>query len=550
MDRRALMLATGGLLGGAGAAQILAAGPAAADPVPPVVVFDVREHGAVGDGVADDTAAFRYALTLARAVPGGGATLLVPPGSYALGESLLLGPGMTVQAHGARLFRTGNTSALVKNYTGGMPAVAEYEGAGNISVFGGTWDMRGSRFTSTCPAFVFTHADGFTVRDATVLDVPQAHAIELNAVRRARIVDCLFDGVYAGTGTPAVPNRLEAVQITAATSAANLPAPAFDGTPCEDILISGCVMRNSLSTTAPYDALCGDHYVAPAGAPDTHRRPHRNIRVLANRVESSGAYGVRATDWAQSVIADNTIEAAAITGIHVSSGSGIPIEDISVTGNTILGAGSGGGTGSGGGIVVSNTSAGQNSSVVVSGNLIRATNGETGIYVSRTDGATITGNVVATTGHPSDGNCQGIQVQRSPHAVITGNHLSAIAGDGIGVDTGSTEALIAQNTVLGAVQNGISVASSEAAVRDNRITGAGTGGPAGSYAIRIGGNAVNVSVQGNVARVGTSGGGAAEAGVGVMPGSQGAWVTGNDLRGWVTAVRNLGTGTVADGNLG
>ncbi|MFE3666546.1 right-handed parallel beta-helix repeat-containing protein [Streptomyces sp. NPDC059164] len=542
MDRRALMLAAGGLLGGAGAAQVLAAGPAAAEPVPPTVVFDVREHGAVGDGVADDTAAFRHALTLARAVPGGGATLLVPPGSYALGESLLLGPGMTVQAHGARLFRTGNTSALIKNYTGGMPEVAAYEGAGNISVFGGTWDMRGSQFTSTCPAFVFTHADGFTVRDVTVLDVPRAHAIELNAVRRARIVDCLFDGVYAGTGTPAVPNRLEAVQITAATSAANLPAPAFDGTPCADVLITGCVMRNSRSTNAPYDALCGDHYVAPAGAPAAHRRPHRNIRVLANRVESSGAYGVRATDWAQSVIADNTIEAAAITGIYVSSGSGIPLADISVTGNTILGAGSGGG------IVVSNTSAGQNSSVAVSGNLVRATDGETGIYVSRTDGATITGNVVATTRHPSGGNCQGIQIQRSPHALITGNHLSAVEGDGIGVDTESTDALIAQNTVLGATRNGISVASSEAAVRDNRITGAGTGGDAGTYAIRIGGNAVNVSVRGNVARVGQDGG--AEAGIGVMAGSQGAWVTGNDLRGWGTAVRDRGTGTVADGNLG
>lgn len=229
----------------------------------------------------------------------------------------------------------------------------------------------------------------------------------------------VLDGVCAGTGTPAVPNRLEAVQITAATGAANLPAPDFDGTPCEDVLISGCVMRNSRPTVnSPYDALCGDHYVAPAGAPPTHRRPHRNIRVLANRVESSGAYGVRATD----------------------------------------------------------------------------------------------------------------------------------AGDGIGVDTGSTEALIAQNTVHGATQNGISVASSEAAVHDNRITGAGTGGPAGSYAIRIGGNAVNVSVQGNVARVGEGGG--AEAGVGVMAGSQGAWVTGNDLRGWGVAVRDRGAGTAADGNLG
>lgn len=152
--------------------------------------------------------------------------------------------------------------------------------------------------------------------------------------------------------------------------------------------------------------------------------------------------------------------------------------------------------------MVSNAGAGRNSSVAISGNLIRGTKGETAIYVSQTDGASITGNTVATTRHPSGGNCQGIQVQRSPHAVITGNHLSDIAGDGIGVDTGSTEALIAQNTVLGTTHNGISVASSEAAVRDNRITGAGTGAPEGNYAIRIGGNAVNVSVRGNVARVG------------------------------------------------
>ncbi|MYT91733.1 right-handed parallel beta-helix repeat-containing protein [Streptomyces sp. SID8359] len=541
MDRRALILATGGLLGGAGAAQVLAAGPAAADPAPPVVpVFDVRAYGAVGDGVADDTAAFRAALTAARAVPGGGATLLVPPGSYPLGESLLLGPGMTVQAQGARLFRTGNTSALVKNYASGMPAVTGYQGAGDISVFGGTWDMRGSSFTATCPAFVFTHADGFTLRDVTVLDVPRAHAVELNAVRRARIVDCLFDGVYAGTGTPAVPNRLEAVQITGATDAANLPAPAFDGTPCEDVLISGCVMRNSRpALNSPYDALCGDHYVASG---DAHRPVHRNIRVLGNRVESSGAYGVRATDWVRSVIADNAIESAPVNGIYVSSGSGSALQDVSITGNTIRGAGSGGA------IVVSNTAAGRNSSVSVSGNLIRSVNGETAIYINQTDGVSITGNTVATTRHPSGGNCQGIQVQRSPHAVITGNHLSDIEGDGIGVDTGSTDALIAQNTVLGATHNGISVASSEAAVRDNRITGAGTGGPAGTYAIRIGGNAVNVSCQGNVARVGEGGG--AEAGVGVMAGSQAAWITANDLRGWGTAVRDRGAGTVAEGNLG
>lgn len=115
MDRRALITATGGLFGGLGATQMLVASPAVGAEVDAAAgpIYDVRAYGAVGDGIADDTEAFLGALTDARAVPEGGATLLVPPGTYALGKSLLLGPGMTVQAYGARLVRTGNTSALI-----------------------------------------------------------------------------------------------------------------------------------------------------------------------------------------------------------------------------------------------------------------------------------------------------------------------------------------------------------------------------------------------------------------------------------------------------
>ncbi|MGQ4441511.1 glycosyl hydrolase family 28-related protein, partial [Streptomyces violaceoruber] len=86
MDRRALMLATGGLFGAVGAAQLTAAPSAVAAGTDAATgpVFDVRAYGAVGDGVTDDTAAFRRALAAAREVPGGGATLLVPAGSYPL----------------------------------------------------------------------------------------------------------------------------------------------------------------------------------------------------------------------------------------------------------------------------------------------------------------------------------------------------------------------------------------------------------------------------------------------------------------------------------
>lgn len=45
--------------------------------------IDVPTYGAVGDGVADDTAAFQAALDHADLI---GADVYVPPGTYCLGE--------------------------------------------------------------------------------------------------------------------------------------------------------------------------------------------------------------------------------------------------------------------------------------------------------------------------------------------------------------------------------------------------------------------------------------------------------------------------------
>jgi hypothetical protein len=47
---------------------------------PSARVFDVREHGARGDGQTDDTAAIQAALTAAKEA--GGGTVFVPEGTY------------------------------------------------------------------------------------------------------------------------------------------------------------------------------------------------------------------------------------------------------------------------------------------------------------------------------------------------------------------------------------------------------------------------------------------------------------------------------------
>lgn len=55
-------------------------------------VFNVRDYGAKGDGVTDDTVAFQSTITAA----GTGGTIAVPPGSYLISSSLSPRPGQRI----------------------------------------------------------------------------------------------------------------------------------------------------------------------------------------------------------------------------------------------------------------------------------------------------------------------------------------------------------------------------------------------------------------------------------------------------------------------
>ncbi|MFJ7067836.1 right-handed parallel beta-helix repeat-containing protein [Streptomyces sp. NPDC101115] len=525
MERRTVMLGMGAFVAALGGGTVLGATPAAA--AGRGVVVDVTAHGAKGDGTTDDTSAFQAALAAVKAVPGG-ATLLVPPGTYPIGTSLVLGAGTTVSAYGARIVRIKDSGALLKNFDSVTPAYG-YEGAGDIAVLGGTWDMRGAQFSKQSDAIGFAHCSGVLVKDCTFVDTPSAHAIELNAVRDAAVVDCVFDGLHPGDG--ASPTTKEAIQITCATEG-NLPAPGYDATPCEDVLITGCTLRAG-TTTGPFGALCGDHW----GAVGVH---HRRIRVIANTVEKSGAFGIRAADWQDSVIADNTLTGIALHGIYLNSPQGNALSGITVSGNTVRGV-----DGSGGISVTVPTGGARHRDLSIVGNTVESVKGEAGIYATQTDGLTIARNTVTSTLRlTATGNSQGIHVQKSPNALVTGNSVTNVQGDGIGVDSGATGALVADNTVTTTTGYGISAGVNGATLRGNRITGATT------YAVRVGGNAAGTFVQSTTVDQVT--GGSSGAAIGVMAGSTGTWLVGNDLtaRGTGTpAITDNGTGTTLVQNL-
>ncbi|MFD0568146.1 right-handed parallel beta-helix repeat-containing protein [Kitasatospora gansuensis] len=382
-------------------------------------------------------------------------------------------------------------------------------------MLGGTWDMAGRTYQTQSDAIGFAHADGILVQDCVIKEVPDAHAVELYSVRRGRIVNCVFEGMYS---TSAYRWMKEAVQITSATGEPNLPLDTPEVvTGCVDILVSGCTVRvpeagaNGADPVGPFAALCGDH---GAGAV-----AHRGIRVIGNHIEGVLSDGIRAADWEDSVISGNTIVGAGNYGIRALS-----FADRQRTG------------------------------LVITGNTIRNTSGEAAVQLSQYPGAVVGNNSIQGTKQAGTAtNCQGIHLLNSPGAVVSENSLGGIDGDGIGID-GSDGAMITGNRIADCTHDGIAAGSNNLTIRQNSVTGVQpvAGGLYGRYGIRVYGTATNVSVQGNTVRrapADTSPNPAATA-VAIRATAAGTWVTGNDLRGFgSTTWDSKSTSTVLGENL-
>ncbi|MGH9111105.1 MAG: glycosyl hydrolase family 28-related protein, partial [Acidimicrobiales bacterium] len=65
-----------------------AAAAQSAEDHPPLPWFDVRDYGAVGDGIADDTSAIQAAVSAAGSSSPRGGIVIAPPGTYAISSRI------------------------------------------------------------------------------------------------------------------------------------------------------------------------------------------------------------------------------------------------------------------------------------------------------------------------------------------------------------------------------------------------------------------------------------------------------------------------------
>ncbi|MFI7240117.1 right-handed parallel beta-helix repeat-containing protein [Streptomyces cyaneofuscatus] len=477
------------------------------------------------DGVTDDFPAIQAALDAAQGA--GGGTVLIPPGTYACADALCAYDNTTVYAYGATIKATGG-GGLLHNYANTSESWAGYEGRSNIRILGGTWDGNagtGPGQTSGLHDVIsFNHARNIEVRDVTVLNTSQAHALEFNAIDGGRAINCRFLG-FADLSSGSTRQFSEALQIDIAVSGSTAVG-LFDDTPSKNIEVIGCITGPS-ATLGPFGRFVGSHTIRAGTYYD-------NITVRGNVVEGALSEGIRGYGWRRAVIADNVIRSTGKASIVMTvpnpstAGYSLNPDQIVIANNVVDGP-----VGESG-IRVLGFAGAQHSGVRITGNTIngRATGGANGIQAEYCKGPGIVGNTVDSSGST------GIYVNQSADALVSGCTVTAAGSNAINI-TDSPGANVAGNTVGGTVANyGIFVGGSDSvSVTGNSIARTTSAG------IRLSTGATRAVVIGNQVRKGAA---ATPAGITLDATATGATILDNDLsgNGW-SASTALGVSTAS-----
>lgn len=268
------------------------------------------------DGTSDATDAIQEALDESLGV-------YIPPGDYAIAGTLLLNSNQhVIIAPGARLYRASNIaeSVMFLNRTTGSGG---YGGASNITIEGqGTLDAMRSTHSSDYGLIALGHVDGATIRDLTMTSIPTNwHHMELNAVRRGRVVNVHFTDQTANNGAML---QLDGMQ----TSGVFPFFGPYDLTPCNDITITGCRFS---SGRRGIDTHSGHNNV-----------PFPNIRIIDNHFQAMAQEAIYTLHYDGALIALNTFDDVE-DGIRLTDRpSGQQVQSVTLMGNTFRDMRSGG----------------------------------------------------------------------------------------------------------------------------------------------------------------------------------------------------------------
>jgi polygalacturonase len=262
------------------------------------VSLNVKDFGAVGNGIFDDTVAIQSALNYAKVNTTSSTTVYFPAGVYKLTKKLHLYDSTYLKAdRKAKFVRHHNDSMLLNGDEG--DSFANNSGNGNIVIEGGIWDGNVLQFNEGFNIFQIGRAYNVLIRDVEFRDVINGHAIDMVASRKVLFEKCRFLGFSDRTEDNSR-YMSEAIQIGEHTPDGGFtPFGAFDGEGNEDITIRDCYFGNSgTEGMSPWAVGAGHHS-------SVHDVFTKNVKVYSNEFDGMTYFGFRSWKFNDLYIQDN-----------------------------------------------------------------------------------------------------------------------------------------------------------------------------------------------------------------------------------------------------
>jgi hypothetical protein len=243
-------------------------------------VFNIKDLGAKGDGVTDDTKAIQNALDLAK--QNSKITIYFPEGVYNT-ESLRLYKNTYVTLNKkAVIKRIGKDFVLFSNgKTGDKNYAVGYNGDGNIHFKGGTIDLNANNNPvpshNDTSAFVLGHGNNFSFKNLTVINGQNGHYFEISSSKNVLFDNCWFGNVQYTKNSP---RGFELIQIEEATKLSFSHFGSHDGTISKNIIIQNCHFENVIRGI-------GTHGYVSAKDSNKPMRYNENIKVINNVFKNS-----------------------------------------------------------------------------------------------------------------------------------------------------------------------------------------------------------------------------------------------------------------------